>query len=190
MRPFSISKRKATKGILLLNLSNLPLNFLYAGERFPLSPTEHRPDRLHSPTMGVEMHNIPSCIWPKAALLSSSRLPKSTRLVRVFSFSLKPLVCAFHVLDVTQAVSGLKLKPKTRASPCIKGSTSAVSTETAVLLSAKCTMEYCAFQPPLWGSGGGQGGVRLVTVELERFDNRVPLEACLLDIEKRPHCKI
>ena len=62
--------------------------------------------------------------------------------------------------------------------------------------------EYCAFQPPLWGSGGGQGGVRLVTVEiarqhiksfkgkLERFNNRIPLVACLLDIEKRPHCEI
>ena len=82
------------------------------------------------------------------------------------------------------------------------GSTSAVSTKTAVPLSAKYTMEYCAFQPPLWGSGGGQGGVRLVTVEiarlhiknfkgkLERFNNRTPLVACLLDIEKRPHCEI
>ena len=53
-----------------------------------------------------------------------------------------------------------------------------------------------------WGGGGGQGGVRLVTVEiarqhiknfkgkLERFNNRIPLVACLLDIEKRSHCEI
>jgi hypothetical protein len=26
--------------------------------------------------------------------------------------------------------------------------------------------------------------------KLERFNNRIPLVACLLDIEKRPHCKI
>jgi hypothetical protein len=74
--------------------------------------------------------------------------------------------------------------------------------ETAVPLSAKYTMEYCAFQPPSWGRGGGWRGVWLVMVEiacqyiknfkgkLERFNTRIPLVACLLDIEKRPHCEI
>ena len=117
-------------------------------------------------------------------------------LARVFRFSFKPLVWRQAREKHTQAVSNW-MKKHERA-----GSTSAVSTKTAVPLSAKYTMEYCAFQPPLWGSGGGQGGIRLVTVEiarqhiknfkgkLERFNNRIPLVACLLDIEKRPHCEI
>jgi hypothetical protein len=46
-------------------------------------------------------------------------------------------------------INVLKLKQKTQASPCIKGSTLAVSTETAVPLSAKYTMEYSPFWP-LW----------------------------------------
>ena len=58
------------------------------------------------------------------------------------------------------------------------------------------------FNPHRGGIGGGRCGVWLVTVEiarqhiknfegkLERFNKRIPLVACLLEIEKRPHWEI
>jgi hypothetical protein len=97
---------------------------------------------------------------------------------------LNPLCDDKHVKAHT---SGFKLKQKKYVRA---GLTSAVLTETAVPLPAKYTMEYCAFQLPSWGSGGGRHGVWLVTVEIahqhikERFNTRIPLVTCLLYIER------
>ena len=60
-----------------------------------------------------------------------------------FLFRLKSLECAFQVLGVTQTVSNQH--KKTRASPCIKGSTLTVSRETAGVLRLPMPLDYCVF---------------------------------------------
>ncbi len=43
----------------------------------------------------------------------------------------------------------------------------------------------------LVGDGGNRSpAYKKFKGKLERFNNRIPLVACLLDIEKRPHCEI
>ena len=60
-----------------------------------------------------------------------------------FLFHLKSLECAFQALGVTRTVSNQH--KKTPASPCIKGSTLAVSRETAGVLRLPMPLDYCVF---------------------------------------------